>query len=296
MGREIKRVALDFVWPHNKVWEGFVNFHSDKSCKCLDCDGSGSSPESRRLADMWYGKAPFKPEDNGCEPLTPETPEVKERAQRNLDSNPQYYGTGPAALRREGQRLCDLWNAQWGHHLRQCDVDALVEAGRLMDFTHQWSAEAGWVKREPAVCPTAQEVNRWSLLGMGHDGINQWSCVSAECERLGVSGMCDKCVGDGCLWPSEQDRLDFEGWTRTEPPEGEGYQLWETVSEGSPVSPVFDTPEDLARWLVRNPHGIDKGTSYETWLAFIRGPGWAPSMALESGIVKSGVSSRRILS
>lgn len=27
------------------------------------------------------------------------------------------------------------------------------------------------------------------------------------------------------------------------------YQVYENVSEGSPVSPVFDTPEDLISWL-----------------------------------------------
>lgn len=26
-----------------------------------------------------------------------------------------------------------------------------------------------------------------------------------------------------------------------EPPKGEGYQLWETTSEGSPITPVFKT-------------------------------------------------------
>ncbi len=37
-------------------------------------------------------------------------------------------------------------------------------------------------------------------------------------------------------------------WQPTEPPTGEGYQLWETVSEGSPISPVFASTEALAAW------------------------------------------------
>lgn len=36
---------------------------------------------------------------------------------------------------------------------------------------------------------------------------------------------------------------------RREPPSGEGWQVWETVSEGSPVTPVFPTAESLARQL-----------------------------------------------
>lgn len=37
-----------------------------------------------------------------------------------------------------------------------------------------------------------------------------------------------------------------------EPPIGEGYQLWETTSEGSPVSPVFKTLDELCGWCEEN--------------------------------------------
>lgn len=37
---------------------------------------------------------------------------------------------------------------------------------------------------------------------------------------------------------------DFE----LDPPEGEGYQLWETTTEGSPISPVFASCVELAAW------------------------------------------------
>lgn len=32
------------------------------------------------------------------------------------------------------------------------------------------------------------------------------------------------------------------------PPTGDGYQLWETTSEGSPASPVFATLDELCEW------------------------------------------------
>ncbi|NED55349.1 hypothetical protein G3I24_31230, partial [Micromonospora aurantiaca] len=69
---------------------------------------------------------------------------------------------------REAQRLADLWNGMWLHHITQDDVDALVNASRLMDFTHTWSRETGWVKTDPPVTPTAAQVNEWSLRGLGH--------------------------------------------------------------------------------------------------------------------------------
>jgi len=56
-----------------------------------------------------------------------------------------------------------------------------------------------------------------------------------------------------------------------EPPKGYGFQMWETTSEGSPMSPVFAAPEELARWLVDNnasSFGNDTAT-YGQWLAMI---------------------------
>jgi hypothetical protein len=74
-------------------------------------------------------------------------------------------------------------------------------------------------------------------------------------------------------------------------PKGNGYQLWETTSEGSPVSPVFETPEELARWLADNNASSfgSQTESYETWLKFIKGPAWAPSMVRDSEGLRSGV-------
>jgi len=53
-----------------------------------------------------------------------------------------------------------------------------------------------------------------------------------------------------------------------EPPQGNCFQLWETVSEGSPVSPVFETKEELATWLstTKREHDITNSLSYEDWL------------------------------
>lgn len=52
-----------------------------------------------------------------------------------------------------------------------------------------------------------------------------------------------------------------------EPPRGEGWQLWETTSEGSPTSPVFKTAEELAIWCEINATVFagDKA-SKENWL------------------------------
>lgn len=50
------------------------------------------------------------------------------------------------------------------------------------------------------------------------------------------------------------------------PPSGEGYQLWETTSEGSPVSPVFETLDELCEWCENNATTFaDFKTSKEKW-------------------------------
>ena len=43
MGREIKRVALDFNWPLEEVWPGFVNYFYNHCAICVDCDGTGEA-------------------------------------------------------------------------------------------------------------------------------------------------------------------------------------------------------------------------------------------------------------
>ena len=78
---------------------------------------------------------------------------------------------------------------------------------------------------------------------------------------------------------------------KVEPPAGDGYQIWETVSEGSPVSPVFAKPEDLAQWMVDNDTSITRDSTYEQWMKFID-VGWAPSMTFSpEGGLQSGVAS-----
>lgn len=289
MGRELKRVALDFNWPLEKVWRGYLNPHYAHCHDCPHCKGSGSSPMALRLKDRWYGYEPFRPKDRGSRPFMPTHPAVWAQAERHVNSNPGFYGTGDSAINREANRLSGFFNRQWSHHLNADDVAALVKAHRLMDFTHTWTPGKGWQPKSPPYVPTPEEVNVWSLSNFGHDSINQWVVVAAECERLGVEKTCKHCNGEGSFWDTPEDKQAADDWTPTEPPGGDGYQIWETVSEGSPISPVFATPEALAQHMAKTRFGADVGTSYDTWLKFILGPGWAPSLIGDANGIRSGV-------
>jgi len=57
----------------------------------------------------------------------------------------------------------------------------------------------------------------------------------------------------------------YENWKSYEPPKGEGYQCWETTSEGSPISPVFKTFDELCEWLSNNLSGVTKTFTKEDW-------------------------------
>ena len=71
--------------------------------------------------------------------------------------------------------------------------------------------------------------------------------------------------------------------------------MYETTSEGTPISPAFETAEELARWLADTGASSfgDATATYEQWMETIRA-GSAPSAVfssdrgLESGVAYTG--------
>lgn len=69
------------------------------------------------------------------------------------------------------------------------------------------------------------------------------------------------------------------------------FMMYENTTEGTPISPAFETVEELARWLA------DTGASafgtmtatYEQWLATCKRE-WAPSLVISGGSMHSGVA------
>ncbi len=280
MGREVRRVPLDFDWPLNEVWEGFLMPDRLDGEKCPDCK-SGYSPQAQNLYDLWYGYLPFDPASTGSAPWRHDSPPVRAFAERNVGNAPEYYGSGETAIIREGQRLANLFNEQWSHHLSQDDVDALIAADRLWDLTSQVVPGKGWQKIDPPVHPTAEQVNAWSIGGFGHDGINASVVVRARCEREGIDPICSTCKGHATVEKYEGQRAEAEAWGPTDPPAGDGWQLWETVNEGSPMSPVFATADELAGWM-SDPARGDRWVPGDVALKFVE-KGWAPSGVLTPG-------------
>ena len=71
-------------------------------------------------------------------------------------------------------------------------------------------------------------------------------------------------------------------------------QMYETCSEGTPISPVIKTPEELARWLTDNNASAFGGmtATYEQWLATVHAgysisAMYSPKTGLISGVEAS---------
>jgi len=187
----------------------------------------------------------------------------------------------------------------WSNDINDEDVDALLARGRLYDFTrvplndrHREDIEKSggyWLPYDNGYKPTAKEVNDWNLQGMGHDSLNASIVIEAKLKRFGLHSLCPKCDGKGSYWEDSLIEGLYNEWSPSEPPIGKGYQVWESVSDGSPVSPVFKNPDDLAKWMIKNDTSATKDTSYKSWKNFIEKEGCSVSAIMNEDGIKSGV-------
>lgn len=262
MGREIKRVPLSFDWPMSKPWMGYVNPYYQYFTKCWRCDGSGESDEYKALIHDWYGLDPV--------------------GMHKIGGGTQY-------------------------ELTQEEVNLLVDEHRLCDLAADWSQETGWVFRKnpdgTPFYPDAALVNETARHNpLVHDAINQHIVCRHRAEKLGIEVNCKRCSGKGGFWKSEEYKEKCENFCEHEkygPPAGTGWQVWETVSEGSPVTPVFETADELIEYLVENGDEWDqkraaRGTpmelpSREAIEKFVKGTGWVPSGAQIGGKFYRGI-------
>lgn len=245
MGRELKRVPLNFSWPMNTVWKGFLNDVTYRPCPSPSCvNGGTAEAHALECFARYFAIA------------------ATNSVERPVDFAP--LKRGQAVIRNKN--------------------------GYQQNYPHPYLTEMGIQDVGPGFKDLLEK-----LIGTpfkpgfgGYDSHDVYWALLKKLElpeRWSVCGFCD----GHSIHPD--DYAAYDAWKATEPPTGDGYQIWETVSEGSPISPVFDTPEKLARWMASPAHKweTDRGTTYESWLKFITRHGWAPSMVVENGTIKSGV-------
>lgn len=224
MGRELKRVPLDFLWPMNAIWKGYINPY--RSVKCGACNGSGTSEKARIYERNWYGESTLL-----------------------ICSKPNPFQPGV------------LYNPKaHRYNLTQIEIDALLKEDVLK---REWFTE-GEV--------TPDKVKKLLLKAyMPIIDSSMHICLDATAEAEGWDVDCPFCKGTGEHWFSDEIEKLSDEWKRQDPPTGEGYQLWTTTNEGAPVSPVFPTLEELAKWCETGAtiFGSDKLT-YKGWLEWFR--------------------------
>lgn len=247
MGRELKRVPLNFQWEIGVLWSGYVNPHSRHECKT--CNGNGWSKDYEELKNKWY---------------------YGDRE----DRKPNPFKTG-----------CTYNAAAWNNNLEQQDVDTLVAANRLWDFTRvpindeqrdivKKEIENGknsWLPFDNGYKPTAKEVNEWNLKTLGHDSLNCSIVIQARLKAQGKSDTCLTCGGSGSNWQHPKAKRLYERWKGYEPPTGDGFQLWTTTTEGSPMTPVFDSLEKLCEYCEKEKVSVfgSSTASKEDWMQML---------------------------
>lgn len=259
MGRELKRVKLDFKWDIKEIWEGYINPYYKYSQICQSCNGTGYSKEYEVLKNKWYGYSEFNPSKNNSVPFSPNDPDILEYVKRKIhysDSYKFYSKNGVLSeketIQLEAARLCsECWNNHWSHHLNDEEVKWLWNEGRLREFKK---------------CPNATTLNKSYLFGMGHDSINNWIIIENTLKKENKPAQCSLCKGNGSIWKNKEYKKLCEEWDPIEPPVGDGFQLWETTIEGYPISPVFVIFSNLCKWCEDNATTFgSEVTTKENW-------------------------------
>ena len=158
MGRELKRVPLDFQWPMNKPWSGFLNPHYAKSHNCPACCGNGATTASRRLGDlvsllMLSGTDALR---GACHPYLCEAPLYSTQGKTcGADMAELTAGLAGRAPSFMGHDACDKWTAtkkiiaaaglpeEWGTCL-ECNGN-----GTIWESPEAEQAAEDWTRSQP---------------------------------------------------------------------------------------------------------------------------------------------------
>lgn len=101
----------------------------------------------------------------------------------------------------------------WNDKITQDEVQALVDANRLIDFTSVFIPGEGWKRKDQHSVPTAEEVNEWQRgRYLGHDAINRHILIEARTKRLGIPRTCPECNGSGRIFTAPKAHASLTLW------------------------------------------------------------------------------------
>ena len=280
MGRELRRVPLDFNWPLNQIWGGYYTpFHSKE---CNKCRGTGYSPKVKELADTWYD---YQNPGGGWEyQLTQDEVDFLVKEGRLFDFTRKLVkGEGwvedPDKPHPTAERV-NAWarESRMGHDAINRCLCIEARAKRLLGLDKK---DPGFrcLKCNGHGCiytPQTGKLCYDTLVKFINDDehfkkAQEWEAKGHPSDmeeflaaKIAVANATETLP----LYICDQVYLALAAncWQFDEPPKGEGFQLWETTSEGSPISPVFKTLDDLAEWCASGANTFASGrASKEAW-------------------------------
>jgi len=239
MSRLLRRVPVDFDWPLRKTWEGYVLPQELRLPPCPDCT-RGSTP-----AFDWVETLASR--------LAMLAEDIPKQEQTDRPLHPWLAN--------------DPYPPAWSNREPLSRTGLMVEYEVARPTPDIIELVCGLTDQTPAEVTSSWGTSRTSF-----------RIVQALIKAAGLPerwGYCPTCDGEMNVGTPEQ-LAAVDAWEPTDPPTGAGWQLWETTSEGSPVSPVFATAASLIHWMVTASDSY-AGYSHEAARAFVNGPGWAPS-------------------
>ncbi len=300
MGREVKRVPVDFDWPTNEVWQGFLRPNDLEGVPCLACNASGQTHFGWWMQNVMHLVAMLATDVHEQAAQRPMHPWLQEfsRAHGHFEYLHDGEWTSAEALHRGGMRPGQAFREMSSRFVvDRPGEDALKFFHGILrsHYAHRFAQDDEYAKYyNPDTLPPVEQVG--GSIGHSSGGSGSGNIQSALLDVLasasGVDFVCPECNGEGATEAYEGQFAARDAWEPSDPPTGEGWQLWETVSEGSPVSPVFPDAEGLAQWLTTPEGGKMAGPSrrpmaIEQARGFV-GVGWAPSGFIDAGGVHDG--------
>lgn len=228
---------MDFDWPLHKRWNGFINPHYHR-CPADGTTCFGGQTGAAQWLDSFARLLMMAGEDSqftddpqaqarfaGAKMVWPH-PYLQEMPNRPTHSQKLERWSSEAVLAPKRPDYID------GHISSDGKLFATFRTPISTDMQELTTGLSG---RKPGI----------RGLGSGAGAV-----VRKIRDAAGVRadwGNCPVCKGTG-MDPASEDAC--RAWRKTEPPTGDGFQLWETCTSGSPASPVFASLDDLCEWCV----------------------------------------------
>jgi hypothetical protein len=234
MGRELRRVPIDFSWPLKETWKGYLR---PEYRKCSECEGG--QPYSVWWLNSILSLVSVLGEEVG------RTGKDMHPYLSSLMNAPGHY-IDPNGTHRPG----DGPSLPSGRVFRVDPVTDDRISSLMNGLTKARGDRSEWY---PNISSDGYMLMRVLLEAAGMDEDSFYKC--SACDGTGVDPRDQEIVDAWDAMPSEDK----------DPPTGDGYQLWETTSEGSPISPAFESLDELCDYAAEHcsVFGSDMITSSE---------------------------------